>query len=319
MKIFWVVLLVLIAGAAAYLTLGRGGERSSSASKGVVFEPTPDPVRAPGEKDNDESAFFPAGEEAAAVSKPIAEKTAVELTGSAQEVKPAPAAVAAPGAETPKPETTAPAPAAAAPKETKAEEPKAPAETKKPEAVKAPAAAPKTAAPAAAPAAKSANQGVVYAGEAKVVKNDDGSIMVDDKYPVKGSGTKADPYQITWEYLVSAQEDYQPRLGKKKLPGRMKLISGKYVRITGFIAFPVMATEPTDMLSMLNQWDGCCIGIPPTPYDAIEVKLKEAASNEERLTTYGTIEGKLKVEPYLMRDWLVSLYSMEEATMERAQ
>jgi hypothetical protein len=308
MKIFWAVLLVLIAGAGAYLTLGRG-ERSSSAPKGVVFEPTPDPVRAPGEKDNDESAFFSAGEGASAASKSIAEKTEVELTGPAQEVKPAPGAVAAPAKpETTKPETTVPAPAAATPKETKPEAPAAPAETKKPEPAKAP-----------TPAPTPADQAVAYGEDAKIVKNDDGSMMVDDKYPVKGAGTKADPYQITWEYLVSAQEDYQPRLGKKKLPGRMKLISGKYVRITGFVAFPVMATEPTDMLSMLNQWDGCCIGIPPTPYDAIEVKLKEAASNEERLTTYGTVEGKLKVEPYLMRDWLVSLYSMEEATMEKAQ
>jgi hypothetical protein len=85
------------------------------------------------------------------------------------------------------------------------------------------------------------------------------------------------------------------------------------------VAFPIMATEPTEMLAMLNQWDGCCIGIPPSPYDAIEVKLKEPASNEERLTTYGAVEGKLTVEPYLVRDWLVSLYTMDEATMQKAQ
>ena len=38
-----------------------------------------------------------------------------------------------------------------------------------------------------------------------------------------------------------------------------------------------MAESADASLMMLNQWDGCCIGVPPTPYDAIEVKLKEAA------------------------------------------
>jgi hypothetical protein len=303
MKIFWAVLLILIAGAAAYLTLGRGAGKQSAPQAPGLFEPTPDRVLAPGERDNDEGAFFQGDDASMPADKPVAPEPAAPAG-----VTPTPTTTPAEVAKTIQP--------AAAVTESTPNEPKAAPETKKPEAASAPPAPPK---PAPAAPAKPATPGVVYAGEAKVVKNDDGSMMVDDKYPVKGSGTKADPFQITWEYLVSAQEDYQPRLGKKKLPGRMKLISESYVKITGFIAFPVMATEPTDMLSMLNQWDGCCIGIPPTPYDAIEVKLKEAASTEDRLTTYGTVQGKLKVEPYLMRDWLVSLYSMEDATMEKAQ
>ena len=99
----------------------------------------------------------------------------------------------------------------------------------------------------------------------------------------------------------------------------MNILSGKHVRITGNVAFPVMAKEPTEMLVMLNQWDGCCIGVPPTPYDAVEVKLKAAASNEQRLVTYGTVEGVMTVKPYLVRDWLVSLYAMSDATMAETQ
>ena len=32
--------------------------------------------------------------------------------------------------------------------------------------------------------------------------------------------------------------------------------------------------EVNEALVMLNQWDGCCIGVPPTPYDAVEVRLR---------------------------------------------
>lgn len=157
------------------------------------------------------------------------------------------------------------------------------------------------------------------AGDAKIEKQSDGSYLVDGKYTLKGAGTRASPFEVTWDYLVSAQDSYQPRLGKKKLPDRLTLLSGKWVKITGNVAFPVMAQEPTEMLVMLNQWDGCCIGVPPTPYDAVEVKLKEAAAGKDRLVAYGTITGKMTVEPYLVKDWLVSLYAMDEASITRAE
>jgi hypothetical protein len=153
--------------------------------------------------------------------------------------------------------------------------------------------------------------------DAKVVKQGDGSYLVDDKYVIKGKGTAEAPLEITWDYLISAQESYQPRLGKKKLPGRLSMLNGKEVKITGYMAFPVMAQEQTEMLMMLNQWDGCCIGVPPTAYDAIEVKLKEPAVGMDRLATYGSVRGKMKVEPYLVKDWLVSLYAMDGAVVAK--
>jgi hypothetical protein len=132
---------------------------------------------------------------------------------------------------------------------------------------------------------------------------------------LRGKGTKDEPYEVTWEMLMSAQETYQPRLGKKRIPARLSMLDGKWVKITGWIAFPIMAASPDEMLMMLNQWDGCCIGVPPTPYDAIEVKLAEAAKGEQRIKTSGVVLGKLKVDPFLVRDWLVSLYLMDDAEL----
>src|SRR5262249_39584664 len=80
-------------------------------------------------------------------------------------------------------------------------------------------------------------------------------------------------------------------------------------------AFPIMAQSQDEMLVMLNQWDGCCIGVPPTPYDAIEVKLKKAAKGDDRMRVSGSVKGLLRVDPYLIKDWLVSLYLMDDAEL----
>lgn len=172
---------------------------------------------------------------------------------------------------------------------------------------------PAGAAPGSAPAAPAPAASATAA--AKLAPRGDGTTLVDDRFILKGSGTREDPYVTTWEMLVSAQESYQPRLGRKIIPDRLKMLDGKWIRIAGFIAFPLMAQSQDEMLMMLNQWDGCCIGVPPTPYDAIEVKLKAAAKGDDRLRVSGSVTGILRVDPYLVKDWLVSLYLMDDAEL----
>jgi hypothetical protein len=168
-------------------------------------------------------------------------------------------------------------------------------------------------------AAKSAAVAAPAGLNVKLEAQEDGSTLVDGKYVMKGAGTKEDPYRVTWEMLLSAEETYRPRLGKKVIPDRLKMIDGKWIRISGYIAFPVMASSGDEMLMMLNQWDGCCIGVPPTPYDAIEVKLKTAAKGNERLRQSGTLSGKFKIDPYLVKDWLISLYVMDDGDLTDAK
>ncbi|HMN95578.1 MAG TPA: hypothetical protein PKC43_05070 [Phycisphaerales bacterium] len=147
-----------------------------------------------------------------------------------------------------------------------------------------------------------------------IVRMPDGTIRADDRFTIRGAGTSGDPFRVTWELLVSAGEVYQPRLGKLELPQRVALLHGKHVRIDGYAAFPIFSFDPKEMLAMLNQWDGCCIGVPPTPYDAIEVKLATAPRDRRRqLSYFGTTTGKLSVEPYLVENWLVGLYLMDDA------
>lgn len=150
---------------------------------------------------------------------------------------------------------------------------------------------------------------------AKFEKLDNGTLKVDDRFIVKGEGTIEKPYEVTWDHLISASEIYSPRDGKKRLPERVTMLDGKIVTVSGYIAFPMYVDKPRELLSMLNQWDGCCIGVPPTPFDAIEVRLKDPVEGENRYATQGTVTGKFGVKPYLTGDWLVGLYVMDNAVI----
>ncbi|TVQ54335.1 MAG: hypothetical protein EA377_05575 [Phycisphaerales bacterium] len=152
--------------------------------------------------------------------------------------------------------------------------------------------------------------------EHSIVKKDDGRLLVDGLFEINGSGTPDDPYEVSWELLMSAAETYQPRLGMTEIPERIQMLDNAHVRITGHLLFPMIGADAKEMLLMLNMWDGCCLGTMPSPYDAIEVQLTETPSPDvRRFSNYGAIEGIMRIDPYLINDWLIGLYLMEEATL----
>jgi hypothetical protein len=150
----------------------------------------------------------------------------------------------------------------------------------------------------------------------RMVRTPDGSMVLDGRFRVTGSGTQRDPYVLPWSLIESAQETYNPRLGKLRIPQRLAVFDGTYVRISGYIAFPITTSDPKEMLVMLNQWDGCCIGVPPTAYDAIEVRLLRGASTAERAAVHGTLTGRFKIEPYEDSGWLLGLYILDEGELQ---
>lgn len=144
----------------------------------------------------------------------------------------------------------------------------------------------------------------------------DGAILADGKYIIRGAGTAESPYEVSWELLMSASDTFIPRLGEKEIPQRIALLNNAHVRVSGYIAFPLIVTEASECLVMLNQWDGCCIGVPPSPYDAIEVKLAAAEDNSKRhVVRVGTLEGVLHIDPYVVEKWLVGLYTMDNGVL----
>jgi hypothetical protein len=152
-----------------------------------------------------------------------------------------------------------------------------------------------------------------------IMKQPDGSLLADGKYKIEGDGSREKPYRIGWDCLASANKTYIPRLKEDLMPQRVALLDGAWVRIDGYFALPLMLQESSEILVMLNQWDGCCIGVPPTPYDALEVKLVEPVKpNRRHAFNFGTVLGRLRVDPMLVENWLVGLYRLEEATLTQS-
>jgi hypothetical protein len=236
----------------------------------------------------------------------------------------------APVAESPKPAPAPPAPATTEPVVVAAEEPatpaapaSTPAPVTKPASEDEPSAEPPPPDPSVLASGSNFTPEIPQIPDAEILPSSfirlpDGSISVDDAWTIRGAGTPESPYEVSWEFLSSAQESYIPRLSENKIPARIAFLSGKRVRIAGYIAFPLVTQSAGECLLMLNQWDGCCIGIPPTPYDAVEVRLAQSVSGWKRHSiNFGAIEGTMKVEPYLVENWLVGLYLMEDARIDR--
>jgi hypothetical protein len=145
-----------------------------------------------------------------------------------------------------------------------------------------------------------------------------GSIKLSNGTVIQGAGTPENPYAVTWDLLVSAERVYQPRNGLTTMPKWCDALHLKHVRITGHLLSPLMMDDTTQILLMRNQWDGCCVGVPPTPYDAIEVELSRPVSLVREQLNYGTITGVLEVDPYLVNNWLVGLWIVSEAKIDNS-
>jgi len=151
-----------------------------------------------------------------------------------------------------------------------------------------------------------------------VQRRGDGSYLVDGKHAITGQGTRDDPYRVGWDLLMSAEQTYNPRSGKEELPEWTEIVDGSWVRLDGYMLLPVMSQDVTELLLMRNQWDGCCIGVPPTAYDAVEVQLAERDKLSRLSVNHGTILGRFEVDPYLSGKWLIGLYMIKQAKLESA-
>jgi hypothetical protein len=149
---------------------------------------------------------------------------------------------------------------------------------------------------------------------ATLTRGSNNQIEVDGRYTILGSGTELDPYRVTWELLKSAYETMDLNGSRVTPPKRLEMLNGTYVQISGYLAPPLWGQETKELLVLLNRWDGCCIGLPPTPFDCIEAQLSAPMKlGAAHTISYGTIRGKFIVEPFKAGTFLIGLYRLEEA------
>lgn len=146
---------------------------------------------------------------------------------------------------------------------------------------------------------------------------DDRTLVLDDRFTVRGNGSASDPYIITWELLTSASEYIDPARGAKTPPPWVRLLDGTYIEISGYYSSAIRVSFAKNLLLTLNRWDGCCIGVPPTPFDAIDIAMREPLSMRGlHLTRFGTFRGLLRVELIETAGFVLGLYRLEDGTFE---
>ncbi len=150
-----------------------------------------------------------------------------------------------------------------------------------------------------------------------ITRLDERTVELDGRFRVTGSGTEADPSRISWELLTSASAYIDPAQGAMTPPPWVRLLDGTTIELSGYYSTAVRTPVAKNLLLTLNRWDGCCIGLPPTPFDAIDITMREPLPMRGlHLVRFGTFRGRLIVEPLAAAGFLLSLYRLEDVTFE---
>jgi hypothetical protein len=151
---------------------------------------------------------------------------------------------------------------------------------------------------------------------ARIERKSDGSIELDGRFVVTGAGTEQDPFVISWPMVFSASETIDAAAGKLATPSHIDFLNGQWVQISGYLAPPLWGEQTSELLVMKNRWDGCCIGLPPTPFDCIEASLAAPLKlGAQHAISFGTVRGRLVVEPFKAGAFLLGLYRLQDASI----
>jgi len=146
---------------------------------------------------------------------------------------------------------------------------------------------------------------------------DDRTLELDGRFRVIGNGSPDDPYRISWEILTSAGPYIDAAQKALTPPPWVRVLDGTTVEISGYYSTAVRVTMARNLLLTLNRWDGCCIGLPPTPFDAIDMTMRQPMSMQGlHLFRFGTFRGRLTIAPFETGGFLLGLYKLEDTTFE---
>lgn len=142
------------------------------------------------------------------------------------------------------------------------------------------------------------------------------TIMLDGRFEVIGRGTEQDPFRVGWPLLLAAMEEIDAATGKMAIPAWLEPLNASWVEISGYFA-PILKSESvSEVLFTMNRWDGCCIGLPPTVFDSIALRLRSPVSlTGQHLIRFGTVRGELHIEPFAAGGMMLGLYRLGDGTI----
>jgi hypothetical protein len=133
-----------------------------------------------------------------------------------------------------------------------------------------------------------------------------------------GAGTERQPFRVSWDLLGRALGHVRGDGTLDAMPRTLELLSGTWIELSGYYAPAIIAPSTDELVVMLNRWDGCCIGLPPTPYDSALVKTQAPVDfSLQHQIRFGTIRGRLVLEPFALGGLVLGLYRIEDAELLR--
>lgn len=147
---------------------------------------------------------------------------------------------------------------------------------------------------------------------------DDRTLELDWRFRIVGNGRVDDPYRISWELLTSSNSYVDAAVKALTPPPWVRALDGTYIEISGYYSTAVRVSAAKNLLLTLNRWDGCCIGLPPTPFDAVDMDMRAPVMMQGlHLFRFGTFRGRLVVSPFETGGFLLGLYRLEDTTLEQ--
>jgi len=133
-----------------------------------------------------------------------------------------------------------------------------------------------------------------------------------------GAGTERQPFRVSWELLGQASGHVRGDGTIDAMPRALELLGSTWIELSGYYAPAIIAPSTDEVVLMLNRWDGCCIGLPPTPYDSALVKTRTPIDfSLQHQIRYGTMRGRLVLEPFALGGLVLGLYRIEDAELLR--
>ena len=133
-----------------------------------------------------------------------------------------------------------------------------------------------------------------------------------------GAGTERQPFRVSWELLGRASGHVRGDGTLDAMPRTLELLGGTWIELSGYYAPAIIEPSTDELVFMLNRWDGCCIGLPPTPFDSAMVKTRAPIDfSLQHQIRFGTLRGRLVLEPFALGGLVLGLYRIEDAELLR--
>lgn len=133
----------------------------------------------------------------------------------------------------------------------------------------------------------------------------------DPERPPDPSGSIAGIHKIAFQLLEKAKSVSQG--SDVRVPDDIQALDGRWVTITGNVLIPWVEQKVTQFVLAKNPWDGCCLGIPPGPYDSVSVRLREGSHLKDRFSAVQTLSGRFRVELERSEGYVTGLYKLVDA------